>query len=486
MFLVGTGIPEHIKNLPQTFLNTPFGQMMKPHIDGALRGITQGPPSGVPPPNRPVTTQAGANNGSAPPPVSSGAPAKTTTPQGKVHNVSTLQEVESLLSAASNSCAVIFFTSSTCPPCKIVYPAYDELAAEAGDKATLIKVDINSAYDVSSKYEVTATPTFMSFLKGEKENVWSGADENKLRGNVRLLIQMAWPAHPHSRLRLPSLQRKISNYVTYKKSPPIDKLVDKLDAAMEDPVMQETVEFVKTRNESGAAEAPVPNFQDLNVCVKEAFRNLPEERHFALIDLFRLVFLDPRISEYFAHEGNHETLLKILSRTDDVSNCPYSLRLVMLQFVCNLFTSPAYPDKIISHDQLRETCIKLTTSCVQDPQTKIRVTAASLAYNFAVFNHNERIAGRLDKLSEGDQVELVAVLLDALQNEKESVESLHGLLLALGFLVYSAPVDGAVIDLCKAMGAAELVREKEAIEALTGEPLLKEVGRELLGKGLSN
>lgn len=485
MFLVGTGIPDHIKNLPQTFLNTPFGQMMKPHIDGALRGITQGPPSGVPPPNRPVTTQTSANNVSGPS-INSQEPTKPTAPEGKVHNVSSLREVGTLLSAASNSCAVIFFTSSTCPPCKVVYPAYDELAAEAGDKATLIKVDINNAYDVSSKYEVRATPTFMTFLKGKKENVWSGANESKLRGNVNLLIQMAWPVHPHTRLRLPSLQRKISNYVTYKKSPPIDKLVDKLVVAMADPVMQESVEFVKTREKSGAAEAPVPELKNLSIFVKAAFHTIPEESHFAFIDLFRLLFLDSRVCEYFSHQEDHETLLILLSRTDDMSRCPYNLRLVMLQFVCNLFTSPTYPDKIISHDQLREICIKLTTSSMQDSHSKVRVTAASLAYNFAGFNHNERFAGNPDKLSEGDQVELVAVLLDAVQNEKESVESLHGLLLALGLLVYSAPVDGAVIDLCKAMGAAGFVREKEEIEALASEPLLKEIGRELLGKGGGN
>lgn len=64
MFLVGKHIPEHIRNLPQTFLNTPFGQMMKPQIESALRGVTQGTgTAGVPqaaPRPHPVQPAAGA------------------------------------------------------------------------------------------------------------------------------------------------------------------------------------------------------------------------------------------------------------------------------------------------------------------------------------------------------------------------------------------------------------------------------------------
>lgn len=50
MFVVGRGVPDHIQNLPETFLNTPFGMMMKPYIDGMLRGQTRGPEIQVVPP----------------------------------------------------------------------------------------------------------------------------------------------------------------------------------------------------------------------------------------------------------------------------------------------------------------------------------------------------------------------------------------------------------------------------------------------------
>lgn len=497
MFLVGQGIPEHIRTLPQTFLNTPFGQMIKPHITTALNGFRQGGSdvdatrprrysnniNGIGSSNLPNGISGGTNGNVSKASTDLYAP-KTPTP-GIVHNVTRLQEVKNLLAAASKSCAVIFFTSSTCAPCKIVYAAYDELAAEAGNKAVLIKVDLNLAYDVNSKYCVRATPTFMTFLKGEKQDEWSGANESQLRGNVRILIQMAWPSHPHTNLRLPSLQRNISQPVTYKKIPPLDKLVTKIGDAGKDPSVTAVVNFVKTRDAAGPAEAAVPDLKALSTFIQSTFNTLPMEVHFAVIDLVRVAFVDFRVSGYFAEETDHQTLRTLLSRTKDLSACSYSLRLVMLQLACNLFTSQLYAERIVSNDTLREAGMRLVTTCLLDSHPNIRVVAASLVYNIAAYNHNERFEDRPDRISENDQVELLASLLEAIRMEKESVEAFHGMLFALGLLVYGAPVDGEVLDVCKALGAAEMIREKGKVKALAKEPLLKEVGEELLGKGLS-
>lgn len=42
-FLLGKGIPQNITSLPRRVLDTPFGQMLRPQIDAALRGVTQAP-----------------------------------------------------------------------------------------------------------------------------------------------------------------------------------------------------------------------------------------------------------------------------------------------------------------------------------------------------------------------------------------------------------------------------------------------------------
>ncbi|OAX82971.1 hypothetical protein ACJ72_02671 [Emergomyces africanus] len=480
-FLVGKGIPDHIRNLPETFLSTPFGQMMKPYIDGMLRGVTQGP-EGV----HPVATNHSAPSGSkgAARSISGHLKPSHTVTKGYVRNVTTNREIDELLASASSSCAVIFFTSATCPPCKLMYPVYDELAEEAGGKAILIKVDLSRAFEVSAKYGVRATPTFMTFLKGKKENEWSGANESKLRGNVRLLIDMAWPAHPHRRLRLPSLERPIGNYVLYKKVPPLDKLTQKLGSAGDDPALQNLVRFIKSRDNGGPADAALPSLSLLQDFIKSKFPSLPQGIHFAVIDLVRVAFSDPRVSGFFAEENAHESLLTLLGGTSDLSTYPYNQQLVMTQLACNLFTSPLYLDQIVSHDILRDTCIKIATSSLHAPHVSLRAAGASFMYNLASFNHNERLDEAPDRLAEADQVELVASLLEAIRLETESVESLHGHLLSLGLFVYLAPVDGEVMDLCRVMDAQEIVKEKLKVKSLADEPLLREVGQELLGKGL--
>lgn len=489
MFLVGKSIPDHIRNLPRTFLETPFGQMMKPQIEAALKGVTQG--SGLGPVPGPSTQPAAARPSQAPSAPPSMAPAPPTI--GRVWNVTNLSQLENHLRAASNSCAVIFFTSSTCPPCKIVYPTYDELAEEVGEHGRLIKVDVGSAYDVSRKYNVRATPTFMTFLKGQKQDQWSGANPAQLKGRVRMLLEQANPPHPHRNLRLPSLQRNITNFVMYKKVPPLEKLVQKLPAAFkESPTVAPVIEFVRLRHSASndntpAADIRVPDLHAFATTLQAIYASLPSDSHFAVVDLIRLLFLDPRVSGYFAEETNHTTLLTLLAplSQEDLSSCPYNLRIVALQLACNLFSTPLYPDQLASPSSaLRETCLRLATNSLLDSQSNLRVVAASFAYNLAAFNHNARFDGHPDRLPEEDQVELTASLLEAVSREDQSPEALHGLLFALGLFVYEAPVDGMLIDLCRAMSVGETVAAKAKIPALQKESLLKEVGEELFGKGL--
>lgn len=461
MFLVGKGIPEHIRSLPRRVLDTPFGQMLRPQLDQALRGITQAP---QPPP---------------PPGAAKPKPA-----HGAVRNVSNLRELEEQLAQAMDSCAVVFFTSSTCAPCKIMYPTYDELAEEAGDKAVLIKVDVNLAFDVATKYQVRVTPTFMTFLKGKKEDEWSGANPAQLKGNVRLVIQSAHPPHPHAKLRLPSLQRRVTDYVKYTKVPSIEKVLQKIGPAAQDPTIQALVEFVQKPNAKVPADTAVPDLSSMAAFLQSTFPELPQESLFAVVDLVRVAFLDPRVSAFFAEEPDHKTLLTLWSHVSDLASCPYNLRIVMLQLACNLFTTPLYPNQIVAHEKLRETCMRLLTGCLLDSHANLRVVAAALAFNLAAFNHNERFEKRPDKLSQDVQVELVASLVEAISTEEESVEALHGCLLALGLLVYEAPLDGDVVDLCRAMGVTDTVNAKSQVEKLKSEPLLKEIGQELLAKGL--
>lgn len=459
MFLVGKGIPDHITSLPQTVLNTPFGQMLKPQLDSAMRGVTQAP---VPPSNVPQTSSRpqAVTNGGRPVEISgNGHLSKEQTP-GVVYKPTKIKQLDELLASANESCAVIFFTSATCPPCKIVYPAYDELAANAGNKAVLIKVDLSEAYEIGAKYQVRATPTFMTFLRGEKENEWSGANESQLRGNVQLLIQMAHPAHPHTLLRLPTLQRHHKKSVTYTKVPPLDKIINKLGPAGNDPSVAALKNFISLRQQSGAVDAPVPALPDIGAFILKSITAISPESVFPLIDLFRLALVDPRVSGYFAQDTLQTvpTILATVVRLD--ANCPYQLRIVTLHMACNLFTSPLFPPKLLSDEQLSMPLLQLVTSSLLDTDhPPVRVAAMSLAFNICAANHLRRLDEHDDLLPESNQVELMASLLEAMGKESESQEGLRGLLLAVGLLKYASPEGGEVKDLCDAVGAKDIVTE---------------------------
>ena len=461
MFLVGKSIPEHIRNLPETFLNTPFGQMMKPQIDMALRGVTQAPSQGVQPaPARPAAT-----------------------PSGTVKVVTSLPELENTLASASNTCAVIFFTSSTCPPCKAVYPIYDELAEETASKAVLIKVDVGAAPGVGMKYSVSATPTFMTFLKGKKLDQWSGANPAQIRGNIRMLVEMAHPVHPHRKLKLPSFQRQITNYVLYKKVPPLEKLVQKLGSdCSKEPTIASIISFIESSNTNPRIDTPLPDLSAFATKIQSIYPSLPSDSKFAFVDLVRSLFIDPRVSGYFAEEPSQHTLLTLLSPTLSQSKetCPYNLRIILLQLSCNLFSTPLYPTTLINNAQLREKFLALATSSLLDSEhPSIRVVAASFVYNLAAYNHNARWEGKGDVLSEETQVELTAGLIEGItQEEGGNAEALRGLLFALGLLVYEAGVDGEVLELCRVLGAKDAISTKEGAvgKGSVEGKLVKEVG----------
>lgn len=149
MFLIGKRIPEHITSLPQTVLSTPFGQMLRGQIEQTLRPITTAP------------TVSSATQFS--PSVHRGTQAESPVKVAK-----NLSGFDKILASAKDSSAVIFFTSATCPPCRAIYPVFEQKARELGEKAVFIKVDIGEARDVGSRYSISATPTFMTFSKGEK------------------------------------------------------------------------------------------------------------------------------------------------------------------------------------------------------------------------------------------------------------------------------------------------------------------------------
>ncbi|PHH90922.1 hypothetical protein CDD83_2260 [Cordyceps sp. RAO-2017] len=465
-FLVGKGIPTDISTMPQAVLDSPMGKML-------FAQLTQGVSSGRP-------------NGSILGLEQSAQACPSQVPKERVQVVSRPEDLIPALDDAMGSCAVIFFTSATCPPCKALYPIFDQLADEFDGQASFIKIDVAQpeAGPIAQAYSVSATPTFVTFLKGEQENRWTGADPASLRGNVQLLVQMAHPAHPHERLPLPSFSNPGAKPVLFPKVPPVAKLLAKMgEETAEKPEVQSLTAFIETRSREGAPNAVLPDMGRLSGLMHDSVARLAPDVLFAVVDVFRCVLVDARVSGYFAEEQAHKTVRLVLDHVNE-RDSPYALRLVTLQMACNLFSTPLFPDQILGHAALRKSIIQLILFSFLDyDHTSIRVAASSLLFNLALSNRRARDKRSNARLPAEDEVELAAWAVEAIDQEKSSAEALHGMLLALGHLAYGADLDGELVDLLRALDAEGTISSKS--RAFPDEKLVREVADEMLGKGLA-
>ena len=453
-FLLGKGIPDHITNMPQAVLGTPFGAMLQ-------RQISEMAPIGDPVPQTSVPSRVRTGS--------------TESASGTVKLAQNTAELESLLTSVRETCAVVFFTSATCPPCKMLYPLYKELATELSNKGTLIKVDVSQARDVALQYSVGVTPTFITFLKGSQQERWSGADGERLKRAVHQLVRTAQPPHPHQSLRLPALFAQSTDPKSYSKTPPLSKLVSKLGSLSSDPAVLAAKDVFESQAGNSHASINESTISSFSGFIERALVELPVGRLFAAIDLFRCVLVKPEAANVILSR-HARTIHRILTFVNSQDDCPYALRLVTLHMACNLGKSALFPEKVLRDSSLRQQLIQLIiTSLLQEEHDNIRVSAAALFLNVALVNSKPRRDSNQDILSQDDQLELGASVLEAISREVSSAEALRGLLLGFGLLIYLLPLGAEVVDFLIALHANGTVLAKKDI--FPKEPLIPEIAQ---------
>ncbi|NRF92580.1 thioredoxin [Paenibacillus frigoriresistens] len=62
---------------------------------------------------------------------------------------------------------LVDFWAPWCGPCKIIAPILDELSAEIGDAAKIVKINVDDNPESAAKYNVMSIPTLLVFKDGQ-------------------------------------------------------------------------------------------------------------------------------------------------------------------------------------------------------------------------------------------------------------------------------------------------------------------------------
>lgn len=70
---------------------------------------------------------------------------------------------------------LVEFTADWCPPCKMIAPVLDQIAADEADRLKIVSLDVDENPQATRRYQVLGMPTLVLFKGGEVVSQTVGA-----------------------------------------------------------------------------------------------------------------------------------------------------------------------------------------------------------------------------------------------------------------------------------------------------------------------
>lgn len=89
----------------------------------------------------------------------------------------------------SDTPVVVDFWAEWCGPCKALAPVLEEINSEVGEKANVVKVNVDENGDLAQKYGIRGIPTLIFFKGGQAQKTLVGNQpKSEIQASINELL----------------------------------------------------------------------------------------------------------------------------------------------------------------------------------------------------------------------------------------------------------------------------------------------------------